>query len=323
MDLRQLRYFTVLAAHRHFGRAAAVLHIAQPALSRQIQLLESELEVRLVERHSRGASLTSEGELLLDRATFLLRYTDQIKVDIMDMHAMPRGPVALGLPPALASVLVPPLAQLLRQRYPEVRLRVIESFSPALCDGLEQGAVDLAVLSGPIAARPLIQAELLLTERLCVIARADDPHLPEGSVTVPQLQGVPLVAAGLQHSGVRLALERAMAAANVELTSVIEVGSATLAAELVQEGFGWTVHFASAVRREIAANQLRATPIEGITLERHLAHAVTRPPSIATVSLMSVICETAQSLIRGGQWPMADMGGSDGMSASGRLTETR
>ena len=82
MDLRQLRYFKVLAAHQHFGRAAAVLHIAQPALSRQIQLLESELGVKLVERHSRGASLTREGELLLERTTFLLRYTDQIKADI-------------------------------------------------------------------------------------------------------------------------------------------------------------------------------------------------------------------------------------------------
>lgn len=79
MDLRQLRYFTVLAAHQHFGRAAAVLHIAQPALSRQVQLLEAELGVKLVERHSRGASLTREGELLLDRATFLLRYADQIR----------------------------------------------------------------------------------------------------------------------------------------------------------------------------------------------------------------------------------------------------
>lgn len=132
MDLRQLRYFKVLAAHQHFGRAATVVHIAQPALSRQIQLLESELGVRLVERHARGASLTREGELLLDRANFLLRYTDQIKVDIMDLHGTRRGPVALGLPPALASVLVLPLARAVRATYPEIRLRVIESFSPAL-----------------------------------------------------------------------------------------------------------------------------------------------------------------------------------------------
>jgi LysR family nitrogen assimilation transcriptional regulator len=91
MDLRQLRYFKVLAAHQHFGRAATVLHIAQPALSRQIQLLERELGVRLVERHSRGASMTPEGALLLERAVFLLRYCDQIKGDIIDLQGTPRG----------------------------------------------------------------------------------------------------------------------------------------------------------------------------------------------------------------------------------------
>ena len=127
MDLRQLRYFTVLAAHQHFGRAAAVLHIAQPALSRQVQLLEAELGVKLVERHSRGASLTREGELLLDRATFLLRYADQIRVDIMDLQGTPRGTVALGLPPAFAGFFVLPLTRALRDQYPEVRLRVNES----------------------------------------------------------------------------------------------------------------------------------------------------------------------------------------------------
>ncbi|WP_116139264.1 LysR family transcriptional regulator [Trinickia diaoshuihuensis] len=318
MDLRQLRYFSVLAAHQHFGRAAAVLHIAQPALSRQIQLLESELGVRLVERHSRGASLTSEGELLLERATFLLRYTDQIKVDIMDMQATPRGPVALGLPPALASVMVPPLARVLRERYPAVRLRVVESFSPALCDGLEQGAVDVAVLSGPIAARPLIHTEPLLAERICAIARADDARLPAGSVSVSELQSVPLILAGLEKSGVRLALERATAAVDVQLNGVVEVESATVAAQLVRDGLGWTVHFASAVQREIATGELRAVPIEGLVLARYLAHAVTRPPSTATVSLMTVVCETAQSLIESGRWPMAEMGAKAGEGEAGQ-----
>lgn len=311
MDLRQLRYFKVLAAHQHFGRAAAVLHIAQPALSRQIQLLEAELGVRLVERHSRGASLTREGVLLLERATYLLRYTDQIKVDIMDLQEMPRGPVALGLPPALASVIVLPLARTLQERYPAVHLRVTERFSPALCDGLEQGSIDVAVLSGPIAATPVIHAEPLLTEQICVIGRADDPHLPVGSIAVGRLAGVAMILTGLQNSGVRLALERATAKANIDLDGHVEVESATVAAQLVLAGLGWTIHFASAVRHEIAAGALRAVPIEGIVIERYLAHAAMRPPSSATVSVTTLICEIAQALVRSGEWPMTEMGATD------------
>ncbi|CAG9243866.1 LysR family transcriptional regulator [Paraburkholderia caribensis] len=307
MDLRQLRYFKILAAHQHFGRAAAVLHIAQPALSRQIQLLESELGVQLVERHSRGASLTREGELLLDRATFLLRYVEQIRVDILDVSGKPRGPVALGLPPALASVLVPPLMRVLTERYPEVRLRVIENFSPALSAALEQGAIDVAVLSGPVSATPLIHAELLLTERLCVIGLASDSRLPRDSISVSELRGMPLILTSLQSSGIRLALERATSKVDVELNVVVEVESVGVATQLIEDGVGWTVHFAAPIRAEIERGALRAVPIRGVSLDRYLAHSVVRPPSSATVSLMTLLTGTAQSLILDNRWPMAKM----------------
>lgn len=305
MDLRQLRYFTVLAAHQHFGRAAAVLHIAQPALSRQVQLLEAELGVKLVERHSRGASLTREGELLLDRATFLLRYADQIRVDVRDLQGTPRGTVALGLPPALASFFVLPLTRALRDRYPEVRLRINESFSPSLSDALERGTLDVALLTGPIAAPAQTQAELMLTEVLCAIGPASDARLAGPSLRIEALGDVPLILAGLQKSGVRLAVERGAANANLVLNDVMEVESADVAAQLVSDGAGWTVHVASAVRREIQTGRLRAVPIEGLVLERFLAHARQRPPSSATIALMSTIRALIAMMISAGDWPMA------------------
>ena len=102
MDLRQLRYFVALATQQHYGKAAAVLHVTQPALSRQIRLLEDELGVQLFERHARGAAPTDEAHLLLERAVFLLRYAEQIKADLLARQSAPRGPVAIGLSPGLA-----------------------------------------------------------------------------------------------------------------------------------------------------------------------------------------------------------------------------
>jgi LysR family transcriptional regulator, nitrogen assimilation regulatory protein len=311
MDLRQLRYFRVLAAHQHFGRAAAVLHIAQPALSRQIRLLESELGVQLVERHSRGASLTPEGELLLDRANFLLRYVDQIKVDIIDLHGRPRGPVVLGLPPAVASVLVLPLIRVLRERYPEIQLHVVENFTPALGDALEQGTVDVAVLSGPIVASPLTHTEYLLTERICAIGLAGDARLEGESLPIAALRRVPLILTGVRNSGIRLALERAIAKANVELDTVIEVESVTVAVQLVQAGIGWTIHFPAPVQSEIENELLQAVPIDGITLERYLGHSVVRPQSTATAALTTLVLETARSLMLDGRWLMAEARSSE------------
>jgi LysR family nitrogen assimilation transcriptional regulator len=306
MDLRRLRYFRALALHQHFGRAAEVLHIVQPALSRQIHLLESELGILLVNRHARGATLTAEGHLLLERATFLLSFADQIKIDIADLQASPRGPVVLGLPPALARIVVPPLVGAMRERYPDINLRIQESFSPALCDALEKGTIDFAVLSGPVVASPLIQMAPLLNEKICAVARIDDPIMPHGAMTVRDLQGLPLILTGVPMAGVRLALDRAACLAGVVLNVVVEVETAMVAAQLVKDGVGWTVHYAAAVAGEMDAGTLRAVPIEGLILRRYLAHPVLRSPSKATVSMISLLRETVSSLVRDGHWPMAE-----------------
>src|ERR1700721_4036985 len=119
VDLRQVRYFVALATQQNFNRAAEVLHIAPPALSRQIKLLEDELDVVLFERHPRGATPTPEAIQLLDRANFLLRYAEQLKFDMQRLRSAPKGPVALGLSPGLAPILVAPL---------------FDRFSPAFAD---------------------------------------------------------------------------------------------------------------------------------------------------------------------------------------------
>ena len=307
MDLRQLRYFKVLATHQHFGRAAAVLAIAQPALSRQIQLLETELGVRLVERHPRGASLTPEGELLLDRASFLLRYSDQVKIDIKDLQGAPRGPVVLGLPPSLTTLFGLPLGQRISERYPEIRLRLTERFWPGLPDALQQGLVDLAVLSGHHEPTALVHTKALVSEQICVIGPLGDPRLEVESFDIRRLRNIPLILTGQPNAGVGLALERAAARADVVFDERMTVESALVAAEIVSAGLGWMIHFAAAVRREIDAGLLRAVPITGLSLDRQLAYAVQRPPSRATTALISLISEITEDLVTAGRWPGASL----------------
>lgn len=302
MDLRQLRYFKVLATCGNFGRAAAALHIAQPALSRQIRLLEEELNVRLLERHARGATPTSEGLVLLDRASFLLRYAEQVKVDIADLAASPRGLVALGLTPALAPLLFIPLAEVLRQRYPEIRIRLVENFAPALADSLLQGTLDVALLSGPVAS-PGISSIPLVVEALCAIGAPCDNSLGDAPVSIEQLQGLPLILTGVSKSGVRLALEAAAARRGVELQAAMEVESIEVAKRLVARGFGWTVHFAAAIRDELDARQLQAKPIRELELRRLIGYAAERPPSRAALAVIEVLRTVASELSLDGTWP--------------------
>ncbi len=306
MDLRQLRYFTVLAAQQHFGRAADVLHIAQPALTRQIQLLEGELGVHLFERHPRGASLTEAGVFLLGRAQFLLRYAQQLRDDMSTHQREPAGVVAIGLSPGMAPLLAVPLMQRIQNRFPAVKLRFVEGFAPTLHEMVLDGEVDVAVLNGSVRAIDLVM-EPLLREQMCLIGRWDDDSLRRDTIRVEDLAGVPLVMTGLAKSGVRLELEAFSARVGIELDTVVEVESLEVAKRLVLAGVGLTVHFAAVVQEDIAARRLAASPIEGLYLNRMIARASGRPASRATEALMGVLREVVENEVGSGRWPFATL----------------
>lgn len=306
MDLRQLRYFVALATQQHYGKAATVLHVTQPALSRQIRLLEEELGVQLFERHARGATPTDEARLLLERALFLLRYVDQIKADLMARQTEPRGPVSIGMSSGLAQQLTVVLTRAVLQSFPQVRLRFVEGFAPSLQELLTQGDVDVALLIEPIQ-RSNLSTVPLLTEQICLIGMPDDPRLKKSGVGIRDLAGVPLVLTGLVKSGVRLELEAASARAKFELDNVVEVDTAEVARRLVLDGVGLTVHFAAAVKEDIEAGRLRAVPIEGLFLSRVLARASDRPVSRATDGVMGVLRTVVERLVLEGKWPNAEL----------------
>jgi LysR family nitrogen assimilation transcriptional regulator len=306
MDLRQLRYFVALATQQHYGKAAGVLHVTQPALSRQIRLLEEELGVQLFERHARGAAPTDEAHLLLERAVFLLRYAEQIKADLLARQSAPRGPVAIGMSPGLAQQLTVMLTQAVLQQLPDVRLRFIEGFAPSLQDMLAQGQVDIALLVDPIDRSNLISSPLL-DEQICLIGLPADPRIRKARLTVRDLAGVPLVMTGLVKSGVRLKLEDAAARAKVELLPVVEVETAEVARRLVLDGVGLTAHFAAAVKEDIDAGRLRAVPIEGLALHRAIARAADRPVSRATEAVIGLLRSVIETHVRKGRWPNAQL----------------
>ncbi len=304
MDLRQLRYFVALATQQHYGKAAGVLHVTQPALSRQIRLLEEELGVQLFERHARGAAPTDEAHLLLERAVFLLRYAEQIKADLLARQSAPRGPVAIGMSPGLAQQLTVMLTQAVRQQLPDVRLRFIEGFAPSLQDMLAQGQVDIALLVDPVDRSSIVSSPLL-DEDICLIGTPDDPRVRKPRLTIRDLAGVPLVMTGLVKSGVRLKLEDAAARAKVELVPLVEVETAEVARRLVLDGVGLTAHFAAAVKEDIDAGRLCAVPIEGLALHRAIARAADRPVSRATDAVIGVLRSVIEAHVRADRWPNA------------------
>jgi LysR family nitrogen assimilation transcriptional regulator len=164
--------------------------------------------------------------------------------------------------------------------------------------------VDVALLSGP-ALMAGIEAEPLLVEDICVIARPDALDIEGTSADIAILHQVPLVLTGIPKAGIRLELEPAAGRRHVSLRPVIEVESFNAARTLVTAGIGWTVHVAIAFMEDIELGKLRAVPLTGISLERSIAFAVDRPRSHATLALSAVLRGTATDMITQRQWPNA------------------
>jgi LysR family nitrogen assimilation transcriptional regulator len=259
MDIRQLRTFSCVAELGSLSKASDTLRVAQPALSRQIKLLEHELRAELFTRNGRGMVLTDAGRLLLARTAGIVRQIDQVRDEIQSSGGPPSGRVVLGLVPTVSCVISARLARRTVDKYPGISLCIVESYSGHLMEWLHRGEMDLALIYGP-------SSDLHLT----VQSLGRDPIVavgPRGSglserkqVDIGWLLRQRLVLPSHSH-GLRALIEQAAAKKKLKLDVKLEADSFRVLTSLVEEGLGYTLLPPSSVRHEVAAGRLE-TPID-------------------------------------------------------------
>ena len=143
ISLKQLRYFSAVAQHAHFGRAAEFCNVTQPALSMQIRDLEKELNLELFERRQQGVQLTDAGQEILDRAQSILNAVRDLSDYAHHHNQLLTGSLRFGVIPSIAPYILPPLLPKLRDRYPGLDLRIRETLTETLVDELIDGQLDL------------------------------------------------------------------------------------------------------------------------------------------------------------------------------------
>jgi len=177
VTLRQLRYFDALNRLRHFGRAAELCNVSQPALSAQIRELEASLGAPLFDRGPRRLTLTGVGEALATRVEGILRAVDDLE-DVV--RAAREGPVArlrLGVIPTVAPYLLPRLIAALTRSHPGLDLHLRETHTQRLIDEMAQGRLDAALVALPVSEGNLTEVPLL-TEEFVLVRPAADATLP-------------------------------------------------------------------------------------------------------------------------------------------------
>jgi len=185
MELYQLRYFSAVAEHGNFTRAAESCHVSQPSLSQQIINLESELGHKLFHRLGRRAVLTEAGTTLRERTRQILFEVDDATKEIRDSPKLERK-ITIGAITTLAPYLLPPLLALSRKRFPHIQVDIREDFSHDLIHGVLEGDLDLAIVSLPVKDHRL-SIEPLFSETLLLVLGKTHPLASKKTVMARDL----------------------------------------------------------------------------------------------------------------------------------------
>ena len=299
MELRSLNYFVRIAELGSITRAAAHLHLAQPALTRHVQRLEEELGVVLFTRANRGVRLTEAGERLLEGATRIMRDVERTGDEIRAQDAHPSGRIILGITPTLCPVLVPHLFAQMRREFPRVELKVMHAGMVRLEEFIIDGRVDIALLSELSRSR-LIVSTPLAEEEMVLITKPGARAV--GCVSGDELSATPLVLG----DGLRAAMDALLAGRGVELRVDIEVNDHETIRLMVQQGGAASILPYSAVARECAAGLIAAHRMteDGIFRTLALGARISRNASLARDAVARTITGVVADMKRGAHFSL-------------------
>lgn len=267
MNLQQIETFVCVAETGSFSKAAMQLDIAQPALSRQVRALETDLRETLLIRTGRGVTLTDAGRRLLEHGHAIMQRVALAREDLGAQRGEPVGRIVVGLPPSLARQLTLPLIDIFSREMPKARLTVVEHFSIHIAEWLTAGRMDLGLVYSP-EPQPHIEITPVLEERLCLVGPKQTLD-GRASVRFEELPSFPLIMP--QHGQIfRKLMEAQASRSQINLRVAWEVSSVPAILDLVRGGYGYATLTRSALSHHNARAGLAVTPIEsphvGITL---------------------------------------------------------
>ncbi|MGN6579287.1 MAG: LysR substrate-binding domain-containing protein [Bordetella sp.] len=315
MDLKQIEYFMHVAERRSFSRAAELLDVAQPTLSRQVGLLEQELGQHLLYRNGRGVEPTEAGLRFLEHARALLTLAMRAKEDLQDLRDTPTGKVAIGLPPRVARCVTPPLVQAFRQACPDASITIAEGLSTQVREWLLAGRIDLALLYDPPVS-PQLTCEPLLREDLVLAAAPGGRLTLPAAVKVAQLGNYPLILPSLPNA-IRTLVESVCRRQGVHPTVAAEVDAVQTIVELVAQGDAYAILPRSAVQGPAVTHPLALCRIEAPVIRNKLVLATPRHRPATRLAKA-----TAQ-LLRELDFGLLFLGGVAKASAGGKRVKMR
>ena len=259
MDIRQLKTFVDVATNGSYARTAAIVGVAQSALSRQVSALERSIGDRLFHRTGRGVVLTELGERMLPRARALVADADAWTEAARGERAQPHGEVTLGVVPVASRGLIASITGELRNSLPGIRLRALEAYSGQVEEWLAAGRVEIGIYNRYRRGR-IANAEVLARTEVHLITRRSHPMTRRREVAVRSLAEIPL-ALPVRPNSLTSVLTGLAASQHFDLDIRFEAGSTPLIRDVMLASDLATISPREVFSREIASGELSAIPI--------------------------------------------------------------
>ncbi|MCK9249956.1 MAG: LysR family transcriptional regulator [Solirubrobacteraceae bacterium] len=291
MKLRQLRYFAVLAEELHFTRAAARLHLAQPALSQQLRRLEDEVGLRLVDRTTHRVALTDAGRTLLARARTVLAEIDAAEAELAALAGRRTGRLTIGVTPTPGPLDLPSLLARFHAAHPGIALDLREALSVDLATALRDDAIDVAFVADlPEAHRKGLRLDPVARQPLVAVVPPGHRLARRRRLGLADVAAEPLVAFR-RGATIRTQLEARAAEDGLTLRVAFEAGDGPRARALVAAGLGVAV--LPEGDATIPGPDVVVVPLRDRTLAHgiHLAVRRGRHPSPAVEGLRALVEE--------------------------------
>ena len=254
-----LRYFAAVAHHGSIREAADELHIAQSALSRQIQKLEQDLGLALFDRHARGVQLTSAGEILLRYTRSSLREVERLRSELDALKGLQRGTVSIQAIESLVQHMLPRAISRFTERYPGITFDVTIDGSDHVVTAVREGRTDIGLTFYPSADREF-RTIFKLRQPLVALMSSAHPLARQKKVSLADCMAYP-IAVPVRNSGSRILIDVACKASGIHLAPVLETNSVQLMVHFVHVNQGITFLLRLSAWDSLRTGELVAVPI--------------------------------------------------------------
>jgi DNA-binding transcriptional LysR family regulator len=297
IELKQLEYFLAVADNLSFTKAAEEIHVAQPAISQQIKYLEFVLGLPLFNRDNKKVSLTEAGELFRKHALQVLESVDKAVQVIEELRGLERGSVSIAMSSTVATILMADLVHEFRNQFPDVKVRVSEAMTSESIHHIQNGELDLAIVTLPIQEDSSLVVENLFDEDLAAIVSVKHPLARNNteSVSLKELAKYQWILASSSNGLRRLINDACSQKGFCPLVSIEVDRISSVKNLLIYSEEGVTILPPTAVLNELSLGLVKKIPLRDTRIYRSVGLAsrlrhLLPPATIEMIGVIKQIC---------------------------------